>query len=139
MKLKEIISISGKPGLYRIVNFAKMPYIVEELTTGRKVPIFGREKVSSLAEIALYTEEGDLPLGQVFQCIHEAYGDTIPEEKEVTQSHETLRAFMDKVLPSYDQERVHDSDIRKLVKWYIILRKKGMVLFVEEEENNSNE
>lgn len=135
MKLREIISISGKPGLYRIVNLDKMPYTVEDIDSGRRMPIFGRDKVSSLAEIAMYTDEGDLPLGQVFQNIHEAYGDTIPEEKEITKSHDTLRAFMEKVLPSYDAERVHDSDIRKLVKWYILLRKQGMVLFVDDEDS----
>lgn len=138
MKLREIISISGKPGLYRIVNFDKMPYTVEDISNGRRMPIFGRDKVSSLAEIAMYTEEGDLPLGQVFQNIHEAYGDTIPEEKEIIKDHETLRTFMNKVLPTYDEERVHDSDIRKLVKWYILLRQQGMVLFVED-ESDSNE
>ena len=138
MKLREIISISGKPGLYHIVNFDKMSYTVEDISNGRRMPIFGRDKVSSLAEIAMYTEEGDLPLGQVFQNIHEAYGDTIPEEKEIIKDHETLRTFMNKVLPTYDEERVHDSDIRKLVKWYILLRQQGMVLFVED-ESDSNE
>lgn len=71
----------------------------------------------------MYTEEGDTPLGEVFESISRAYGAELPEEKDVISSHESLQAFMDKVLPSYDEERVHDSDIKKLVKWYLILRR----------------
>lgn len=134
MNLREIIFISGKPGLYKVVNGTKMPYTVEEVGAERRFPVFARDKVSALGDISMYTEEGDTPLGEVFEGISRAYPDSLPVESEVLSSHDTLRAFMEKVLPTYDKERVHDGDIKKLVKWYIILRNAGMDTFVEPEE-----
>lgn len=139
MNLREIIFISGKPGLYKIVNGAKMPFTVEELGASKRFPVFARDHVSSLGDISMYTEEGDTPLGEVFESISKAYPDALPVEKEIIASHESLRAFMEKVLPTYDEERVHDSDIKKLVKWYLILRNAGMEQFVEKEENKEQE
>lgn len=133
MNLREIIFISGKPGLYKVISSTKMPFTVEEVGGTKRFPVFARDKVSSLGDISMYTEEGDTPLGEVFESISRAYGAELPEEKDVISSHESLRAFMDKVLPSYDEERVHDSDIKKLVKWYLILRRAGMDAFVEQE------
>lgn len=134
LKLKDIIAISGKPGLYKLVNATKMPFTAMDIQTGKKFPVFPKDKVSFLRDISMYAENGDTPLATVFQNLHEAFGDTIPEEAEVTKSHETLRGFMSVALAEYDEERVHDSDIKKLAKWYILLRKVGMVLFIDESE-----
>lgn len=133
LKLKDIIAISGKPGLYKLVNATKMPFTAMDIQTGKKFPVFPKDKVSFLRDISMYAENGDTPLAVVLQNLHEAFGDTIPDEREVTKSHESLRGFMGAALPEYDEERVHDSDIKKLAKWYILLRKAGMVLFVDEE------
>ena len=134
LKLKDIIAISGKPGLYKLINATRMPFTAMDIQTGKKFPVFPKDKVSFLRDISMYSEQGDTPLANVFQNLHEAFGDTIPDEDEVTKSHETLRGFMGVALPEYDEERVHDSDIKKLAKWYILLRKAGMVLFVDDEE-----
>lgn len=134
MKLQEILSISGKPGLYHLINGTKLPYTVEELESGRRMPLFGREKMSLLSNISMYTTEGEKPLGEVMQGMYETYGEEIPAADEVTGSKEALEAFMDKALPTWDREMIHQSDIKKLAKWYEILRKKGMTSFAPEEE-----
>lgn len=138
MTFRQIIYIAGKPGLFYLKNAVKIPYTVEEITTGHKVPIFAKDKVSSLADMAVYTEEGDTPLGEVFTKIYDLYKEVIPEEKDLTSSHESLRGFIEKVLPTYNVERVHDSDIRKLIKWYIALRKAGIDRFLDPEETSED-
>ena len=134
LKLKDVIAISGKPGLYKLINATRMPFTAMDIQSGRKFPVFPKDKVSFLRDISMYSEHGDTPLASVFQNLHEAFGDTIPDEAEVTKSHEALRGFMSVALPEYDEERVHDGDIKKLAKWYILLRRAGMVLFVDDEE-----
>lgn len=137
MKLSEIVSISGKPGLFLFINSSRVPYTVEELETGRRMPVFGREKMSLLSNISMYTTEGEKPLAEVMQGMYETFGEEIPDAQTVSESAETLKTFMDKALPNWDQERIHQSDIKKLAKWYQILRQKGMdsFLLTEEEEN----
>ena len=136
MKLSEIISISGKPGLFLFINSSRVPYTVEELETGRRMPVFGREKMSLLSNISMYTTEGEKPLAEVMQGMYETFGEEIPDAQTVSESAETLKTFMDKALPNWDRERIHQSDIKKLAKWYQILRQKGMdsFLLTEEEE-----
>ncbi|OFR39565.1 DUF5606 domain-containing protein [Porphyromonas sp. HMSC065F10] len=136
MKLSEIVSISGKPGLFLFINSSRVPYTVEELETGRRMPVFGREKMSLLSNISMYTTEGEKPLAEVMQGMYETFGEEIPDAQTVSESAETLKTFMDKALPNWDRERIHQSDIKKLAKWYQILRQKGMdsFLLTEEEE-----
>lgn len=136
MKLSEIVSISRKPGLFLFINSSRVPYTVEELETGRRMPVFGREKMSLLSNISMYTTEGEKPLAEVMQGMYETFGEEIPDAQTVSESAETLKTFMDKALPNWDRERIHQSDIKKLAKWYQILRQKGMdsFLLTEEEE-----
>lgn len=134
MKLSEIVSISGKPGLFLFINSSRVPYTVEELETGRRMPVFGREKMSLLSNISMYTTEGEKPLAEVMQGMYETFGEEIPDAKSVSESAETLKDFMDKALPNWDQERIHQSDIKKLAKWYQILRQKDMDSFMPSEE-----
>lgn len=139
MKLSEIISISGKPGLFLFINSSRVPYTVEELETGRRMPVFGREKMSLLSNISMYTTEGEKPLAEVMQGMYETFGEEIPDAQTVSESAETLKTFMDKALPNWDQERIHQSDIKKLAKWYQILRQKGMDSFLLTEEDENEE
>ena len=134
MKLSEIVSISGKPGLFLFINSSRVPYTVEELETGRRMPVFGREKMSLLSNISMYTTEGEKPLAEVMQGMYETFGEEIPDAKSVSESAESLKDFMDKALPNWDKERIHQSDIKKLAKWYQILRQKGMDSFMPSEE-----
>lgn len=139
MKLSEIVSISGKPGLFLFINSSRVPYTVEELETGRRMPVFGREKMSLLSNISMYTTEGEKPLVEVMQGMYETFGEEIPDAKSVSESAETLKDFMDKALPNWDQERIHQSDIKKLAKWYQILRQKGMDSFMPSEEEEKED
>ena len=139
MKLSEIVSISGKPGLFLFINSSRVPYTVEELETGRRMPVFGREKMSLLSNISMYTTEGEKPLAEVMQGMYETFGEEIPDAQTVSESAETLKTFMDKALPNWDRERIHQSDIKKLAKWYQILRQKGMDSFLLTEEDEKEE
>lgn len=139
MKLSEIVSISGKPGLFLFINSSRVPYTVEELETGRRMPVFGQEKMSLLSNISMYTTEGEKPLAEVMQGMYETFGEEIPDAKSVSESAETLKNFMDKALPNWDQERIHQSDIKKLAKWYQILRQKGMDSFMPSEEEEKED
>ncbi|WP_288946457.1 DUF5606 domain-containing protein [uncultured Porphyromonas sp.] len=139
MKLTDIISISGKSGLYKLINRTRMPFTAEDLESGRRMPLFARDNIVSLADISIYTEEGEKPLGEVFEEIKSKHPETIENESEVLGSSSNLRSFMEEVLPIYDKERVHDSDIKKLIKWYNLLRKAGMETFVPKEDQDSSE
>ncbi|MDO4770846.1 DUF5606 domain-containing protein [Porphyromonas sp.] len=135
MKLKEVFSISGKPGLYVIVSGNKMPFIVEQVGDAQKrVPVFAKDRIVSLADISIYTEEDDVPLGQVMDAIKTKQGGAVVDEKTVCADAASLKAFMTEVYPSYDKDRVHNGDIKKLVKWYNILINAGIETFVDVEE-----
>lgn len=137
MKLTDVISISGKPGLFKLINRTRAPFTAEDLETGRKQPLFARDNIVSLADISIYTEEGDKPLAEVFEEIKNKYPTVVEDESIIISDKSKLRNWMEEVLPIYDKERVHDSDIKKLVKWYNILRKAGMDAFVVEENENT--
>lgn len=139
MKLTDVISISGKPGLFRLINRTRMPFTAEDMESGKKMPLFARDNIVSLADISIYTEEGDKPLGEVFEEIKSKYPNQIDNEADLVGNKEELRTFMSEVLPIYDKDRVHDSDIKKLIKWYNILRKAGMEQFVSTEPSEETE
>lgn len=129
--LKGIMSISGQPGLYKMVAEAKNRIIVESLTTGKRIPVSTTAKISSLDEIAIYTQSGDISLKEVFKSISEKeLGNLLPDPKGLNQD---IRSFFEKVLPEYDQERVYVSDIRKILIWYSILQENNLLDFSEDE------
>ncbi len=127
-----ILAISGKPGLYRLVSRGKANLIVETLDAAKKrIPAFASDRVTSLADIAMYTDEEDIPLWKVLKNLAEK------EDKKVTSlnykkaSSKELRDYFAEVLPSFDRDRVHDSDIKKLLQWYNILVGAGITDFEE--------
>lgn len=130
--METILSISGKPGLYRLVSRGKMNLIVESIDESkRRVPAFSTDRVTSLADIAMYTDAEDIPLWQVLKNLGEK-----EQSKEVSLNYKKccskeLRAYFAEVLPNFDQDRVHDSDIKKLFQWYNILVKNGITNFEE--------
>lgn len=140
MKLKEVFSIAGKPGLFTIVSGNKMPFIVEQIDESKKrQPVFAKDRVLSLADISIYTVADDVPLGEVLEAIRVKLSGKIIDEKSVCSSTDTLRAFMEENYPSFDKDRVHGGDIKKLVKWYNILIAAGMETFVDAEESAEKE
>ena len=137
MELKEILAISGQPGLYKFVAQSTNGVIVESLIDGRRTNAPATSKVSALAEIAIFTENEDIPLAEVFEKLYAHTGGqpTIGPKSDPAQ----LKALMAEILPEYDRERVHVSDMKKLVSWFNILVGAGMTRFVEESEQTSAE
>lgn len=137
MELKDIVAISGVGGLHQVIGRNKSGLIVETIDAGKKR--FGttmQQKISVLADIAIFTSGDDVRLTQVFRNIEaaEAAGVPIPDAKT---DNEGLKAFMGQVLPDYDRERVYVSDIRKIASWYRLL--KGLVDFSKEETETETE
>ena len=128
-----ILSVSGKPGLYKLVSRAKMNLIVESLDeTHRRAPVFASDRVTSLSDIAMYTNSDDVPLMNILDSVLKK-----EEGKECSLNwrkctKEELHDYFASVLPDYDRDRVHDSDIKKLLQWYDILVKNGVTDFVDE-------
>lgn len=128
--METILSIAGKPGLYKLVSRGKMNLIVESLDESRKrVPTFASDRVTSLADIAMYTDADDIPLWKVLDNVGkiESYKKTAINYKKADSKE--LRTYFAKVLPNFDQDRVHDSDIKKLLQWYDLLIKAGITDF----------
>ncbi len=127
MELKEILAISGQPGLYKFVAQSTRGIIVEALADGRRFNAPASSRVSALTEISMFTEEDDIPLADVFTNIYNhTEGKPAISHKE---SAEALKAYFAEVLPNYDRERVHISDIKKLFAWYNILIDAGFTKF----------
>ena len=133
--LETILAISGKSGLYRLVNRGNRSLIVETLDAQKKrMPAFGTDKIISLADIAMYTDEEEVPLRQVLKKIYEMEGGkaTAIDYRKATTAE--LADFMAKALPNYDRDHVYPSDMKKLVQWYNILVENGITDFEEKEQ-----
>lgn len=135
--IKGILSIAGKPGLYKLVNSGRGSLIVEQLGTGKRLPVQQRDRVISLADVAMYTTAEDVPLSRVLESLKAVAQNKEIDVKAVEQ--EDLREFFAKVLPDFDRERVHISDIKKLLSWYNQLMAAGITEFVEKEEPATTE
>lgn len=132
MKLSEILSISGQPGLYKFVAQSKSGIIVESLSNGNRMPVQGSAKVSSLGDIAVFTNEEDMPLGDVFQVIFDKNEGKESINHKTAGKDELISSFAS-FIPEYDVDRVHLSDIKKIFSWYNILVGAGITTFKEEE------
>lgn len=123
MNLTGIISISGKPGLFKVVAQGKNNIIVESLVDGKKTPAYSTDRISALEDISIYTYEEDIPLKDVYSEIYKK------ENGKKTISHKEslnkLTAYLLEVLPNYDEDRVYPSDIKKLFQWYNLLHDTG--------------
>ncbi len=140
MELEKIISISGKPGLYKLVSQVKSGFIVEDITTKKKVSISNSSQVSLLDNIAMYTDETEVPLFDIFHRI--ATENEFAETVSHKSSDAELRDFMEAALPNYDKGRVYVSDMKKLAQWYNTLHKAGYIKeesFVKPEAENAEE
>jgi hypothetical protein len=137
MDLTKIISISGKPGLFKLVSQAKGGFIVEDLEKGKKTSISAHNNVSLLENVAIYGVSEEFPLREVFTRIYnKENGGPAINHKE---SGANLRKYIEEVLPEYDESRVYDSDLKKLFQWYNILQKNGLVTPTPEAETVAEE
>lgn len=133
--LKEILSISGKSGLYKLVSQGKNMLIVESLLDGKRIPAYTKDKAVSLGDIAIFTNAEDAPLGEVLEKVkikENAQKCSIDPKSD----NDKLRKYMDEVFPQYDSERVYPSDIRKLLCWYNILIENNITEFIDKEEKS---
>lgn len=126
--IRTILSIAGKPGLFKLVSQGRNMLIVESLSTGKRTPAFARDKVMSLGDIAMYTTGEDIPLADVLELV-KAKTDGKPVDLKAFDDETEMRAFFGEILPEFDRERVHDSDIRKLFQWYNTLLAAGIDTF----------
>ncbi|MBO5234786.1 MAG: DUF5606 domain-containing protein [Alistipes sp.] len=132
MELQEILAISGQPGLYKYVAQSTNGIIVESLADGKRMNASATSRVSALTEISMYTEGEDIALAQVFTNIYNYTGGK--EAISHKESPEKLKAYFAEVLPDYDRERVHVSDIKKVFAWYNALLAAGFTEFKLPEE-----
>jgi len=131
--LKEILSLTGKPGLFKLVSQGKNMLIVESLIDGKRVPAYTKDKVVSLGDIAIFTETEEVPLGQVLETLKAKENGAVCSI-DPKSDNDKLRKYMGEVLPDYDRDRVYPSDIRKLLSWYNILISAQITEFVSEEK-----
>ena len=138
MDLKKIVAISGYPEIFKVVKEARKGLIVESLQTGKRMQAFLSYKMSSLEDIAIFTDEGDMPLKEVFRRIWEKEnGGNAPDPKNMSQDE--VKKYFEQILPEYDRERVYISDMKKVLRWYNMLLDKGLMNFDEEKEEESKE
>jgi len=141
--LKEILSISGKTGLYKLISKGKNIFIAESLIDGTRIPVYQRDKVVSLGDITMYTSDGDARLSQILQSIKQKENGEPVSFSPASAPPEELRTYFSQVLPDFDRDRIYPSDIKKVLNWYNLLVKSGLTQFEEEvkqveEEDNEN-
>lgn len=136
MSLESIISISGKPGLYKVISQTKNGLIVESLQDNKRVPVYSSERVSALEDISIYTYSDDIPLKEVYESlIKETSGkEAISHKSSINELSENLR----KVLPEFDEGRVYNSDLKKLFQWFNILVKAKVLALPKEEKKTTS-
>lgn len=140
MALDKILSIAGKPGLYKLLTQTRAGFVGESLLDGKRVTVSLRNNVSVLSEIAIYTLEEEVPLREVFQKIieRENGGKTAVGHKEEKIK---LEEYFFEILPNYDEDRVYVSDIKKIIQWYNILLDNGITDFLDtsDDEDKTSE
>lgn len=131
--LREILSITGRPGLFKIVSSTSKMLIVEDVKTKKRTPAHQRERIISLGDVAMYTEGEDLPLDEILDRLYANMDGKPVDIKALEKEKDGLRYKFAEFVHDYDRERVHTSDIRKLFQWYNILVEAGFTKFKEEE------
>ena len=125
MNLEGIISVSGKPGLFKVISKKKTGLLVESIPDGKKVSVFALDKVSALEDISIYTYDDDIPLKEVYAKLF-----TLEEGKQSVDHKDSpavLKSKMIEILEDYDQDRVYNSDLKKLFQWYNLLVSAGLL------------
>lgn len=129
--IKTILSISGRPGLFKLISQGKNMLIVESLLNGKRTPAYAHDKVVPLGDISIYTLDGDVPLRDVFETIKEKNEGKPVEVKAMDDA--AVRSMFAEVLPEFDDERVYTNDIRKVYSWYNQLIAAGITEFKDNE------
>jgi hypothetical protein len=135
--LKEILVVSGKPGLYKLVSKSNTLLIIESLIDKKRTPAYAREKVISLGNVSIYTDDKEVPIGEVLTAIKEKEnGGNVSIDLSKAQPDD-LRAYFAEILPNFDRERVYPSEIKKVLKWYGLLMANDMTDFSKKEDDKT--
>jgi hypothetical protein len=140
MTIADIATVSGKGGLYKVLAPTKSGVILESLDEAKtKMVATTNHRLSLLNEISIYTttKEGNVPLEDVLKKVHQDFGDDTGVD--ANSDSEELKAFMKSILPEYDEDRVYTSDIKKLVKWYDLIRKHAPEILTGKDQENKEE
>ncbi|MDE5924623.1 MAG: DUF5606 domain-containing protein [Muribaculaceae bacterium] len=129
--LRTILSITGKPGLFKIVSHGNRMLLVEDLLTKKRTPVHSRDKVVSLGDISMYTMGDDKPLDEILDLVYAHENGAKIDVKSL--STDDLRERFGEILPDFDRERVYPSDIKKLFTWYNTLLEAGLTKFTSDE------
>lgn len=138
MDLSNILVIAGKPDLSELVSQTKGGAVVTNLVTGQKFPVFKSDRISSLGEIRIFTDNDERPLDEVMQAIFKQLDGKATEFDPKKAESKVMFDLLAQVLPDYDRERVHASDVKKLFSWYNILLAAGKITFEEEKKEEEN-
>jgi len=139
-ELKNILAITGKPGLYKLVSRGNNMLIVESLVDGHRMPTYARDKIVALSDVSMFTNADDVSLSEVLTSCGKKEGLKPAAIDAKKASNPEVQAWFDAVLPDWDRDRVYPSDIRKLIQWYNILINAGITDFsIEEDEAKEEE
>ena len=138
--LKNILAITGKPGLYKLVSRGHNMLIVESLLDGKRMPTYARDKIVALSDVSMFTDADDIALSEVLTNVGKKEGLKPVAMDPKKAENKELQAWFDEVLPNWDRDRVYPSDIRKLIQWYNLLINAGITDFtVKDEEEEKSE
>lgn len=136
--LKTILSISGRPGLFKLVNRGKNMLIVESIANGKRTPAYAHDKVISLGDITMYTVDDDVPLSDVLESV-KTKNEGKPVDVKALGDDAAVKDYFGEILPDFDREKVYVSDIKKLLSWYNQLVAAGLTDFATKEEEEAPE
>lgn len=139
MDLSKILVISGKPGLFELVSQTKGGAIVESLIDHKRCLVFHNDRISSLNEISIFTDDDDKPLREILQDIFRKENEQAVALDPKKASNEEVFKYFGEVLPNYDHDRVHASDVKKILSWYNLLISAGKIDLKESEEDTAKE
>ena len=139
MDLTNILVIAGKPDLSELVSQTKGGAVVKNLVTGQKYPVFKNDRISSLGEIRLFTDDGERPLAEVMQGIFKKLEGKATAFDPKKAESKVMFDLLAEVLPDYDRERVHASDVKKLFAWYNVLLGANIITLDEEKPEEAQE
>ena len=138
MSLESILSISEKPGLFKLITQTRNGFIAKSLIDGKRLSVNLRSNVSLLSEIAIYTLTEEVPLKEVLKKIK-----TRENGNKTTISHkdtkDNLEEYFFSILQDYDEDRVYPSDIKKIIRWYNILQENDMLHLLDEDDKDEEE
>ena len=137
LDLKKVLSISGQPGLFEYIAQARNGFVVEAMETKKRSSVSTSAKVTTLADVSIYADDGEVTLKKVLEDMHASLGDELAPSSKSDPAQ--IKEFFGKVLPGYDRDRFYVSHMKKVLDWYNCLARFGSLEFIEEEEEKEGE